>query len=448
MTSRLLELARGFAALTPEEVPADVRRIVRLQHLAAAGAAVAAGIAPGLPAAEHLTAARVEGDDFLAGGSSSLPLLPLLWAAAGGVSVERLISATVVGNELGARVGLLLSGSGKLGLRRPEPGAVAAAAGMAWLRGAGPDALAGAIASALANPGRLPGREAEAGDLAQLDDYAPLLGGLAPVKLSALNGLYLTRSLVVKSLTVADGLLVALEAVDEVLRRHVRAADKWLRCDQVEKIELRMALPAFIASGAALDGRLDAEAVCRSLPLAVGVLLARHVLGPGELSPAALAERADDIRHVASKVELRHDWALTLRAAAMVPAWNLDLAAARRRVGSLGALPLPASGDWSRLIRARPWTRLRDLLSSDPVDDQFSGLYPVELKLYTTRGGWWPERRETPRGTAAGGERESLARSRFSLARGDGARARRESAAERLLTADGTAAEFVAELSA
>jgi hypothetical protein len=34
---------------------------------------------------------------------------------------------------------------------------------------------------------------------------------------------------------------------------------------------------------------------------------------------------------------------------------------------------------------------------------------PVEIKLYTTRGGWWPERRALPAGSAATGDIEAVA---------------------------------------
>ncbi len=473
MSSPLLTLARWARALRPSDVPDDVWRIVRLQHVGAAGAARAsfatpagAALVSGLARGEAPTvgggsaapraaaelhaglAALHEYDDYLLAGRSGLGAVPAAWALAGGHTVDDLLLATLIGNEIGGRVGLALL----LGPRHTRTDtfvpAAAAAASAAWLAGLDAEGIARAVGAALERGERLtpsdtsadpaaPGARAAraafdaldgGGRIDLLDEGSSFYGPLSQQPLhGAYGGLgkaWLTRTLVIKPEAVMAWAGVAVEGVAEILKRHVKAADKRLRAEQVEKIEVRAGLLpwAMDKAGADVDTR-SPVALAWSLKRAIGVLVARHDLTPADLTPDALAEKAGDIEHVASRVEVVHDWALTFGTverftrtlgplfARLSP---LQLRQVRTRLKEAGGWPQWHRQDLWPIVRARPDRIVRNLQTRQgdlgDVDlDAFRWQIPVEIKLYTTRGGWWPERRALPRGSAATGDIEAVA---------------------------------------
>ena len=204
----------------------------------------------------------------------------------------------------------------------------------------------------------------------------------------------------------------------------MKAADKRLRAEQVEKIEVRVGLLpwAMDQAAAGVDSRAPG-ALAWSIKRAVGVLVARHALRPEDLTAEALAEKAADSEHVASRVEVVHDWALSLSTAesftrTLGPLFArlspLQLRQVRTRLKEAGGWPRWHREDLLPIVRARPDRVLRNLRArhGDLGDVDLSAFrwpIPVEIKLYTTRGGWWPERRSLPLGSVATGDLEAVA---------------------------------------
>jgi hypothetical protein len=264
-----------------------------------------------------------------------------------------------------------------------------------------------------------------------LDEGSAFWAGLTdePVHgaFGGLGSAWLTRTLVIKPYATAPWAGVAVEAVDEILRRHVKAADKRLRAEQVEKIELRVNFLTWAADAAGAGiGGTSPVANTWSLARAVGVLIARHSLSPADLTPDALTEKAADIEHVASRVEVVHDWSLSIAAvegitrplgATLAGRGPARLRQVRTRLKEAGGWPRWHADDLLPILQARPDRILRELRASPgdlgAVDlETFRWHLPVQVKLYTTRGGWWPERRALPRGSVPTGDLESIALAR------------------------------------
>lgn len=183
-----------------------------------------------------------------------------------------LVTATVAGNEVGGRIGL---------------------ARLLDARGVSHDPVASEAA-----------RQAAA---RRLGDTAPILAGAdvavpLPGALGGLGSVWLTHTLVVPRFVAPPWCTVALEGLDEILQRHVKAADKRLRADQVERIEVKLPWPHW--------GHEQA-AGADTLAHLMGILLSFHGLGPEELADPAV--RAEEVAWVAGTVTLTHDWAASLR---------------------------------------------------------------------------------------------------------------------------------------
>ncbi|MDP2311602.1 MAG: MmgE/PrpD family protein [Pseudomonadota bacterium] len=476
MPSTLLSLAQWARALRLADIPDDVLRLARLQHIAAAGAsrasvatpagaALADKLAPGSAAvaggrtADPLAAAQLHAgltalhdyDDYLLAGRASLALVPTVWASAAGHTVDELLIATIVGNEIGGRIGLALL----LGPRHTRTDtfvpAAAAAAAAAWLAGLDADGIGRAVSIALQQGKRLTptdtaadpaavgartvraamdavGRSRTEGSLDLLDEHSPFYGPLSKQPLlGAYGGLgqtWLTRTLVIKPEAVMAWAGVAVQGVHEILKRHVKASDKRLRAEQVERIEVRVGLLPWAMDHASAGADVHSPvALAWSLKRAIGVLVARHELTPAVLTPEALAEKATEIEHVASRVEVVHDWALSVSTlegftrvlgplfAGLSP---MELRQVRTRLKEAGGWPQWHRQDLWPILRARPDRVVRNLQA--PSGDlgeidltEFRWQLPIEIKLYTTRGGWWPERRALPLGSVATGDIEAVA---------------------------------------
>jgi hypothetical protein len=228
-------------------------------------------------------------------------------------------------------------------------------------------------------------------------------GGALSAAWTGLGAAWWTFSLIHRAHPGALRLLVPLQAMDEVLRRHVKAADKRLRADQIERVIIRTGLPLPLGAGVGWPSG------ARALPALISALVSSHSLsleglrGPLEGDPARLAA-------VAERVVVEHDPVRALS----TPLSVLEVApqllgglSARARLAALGQLLRPAGAPWGP-----GWWRGLKRIGAAPVIEQLLGAArasdgdlsgarleqlalraDTELVLQTTRGGSWPERR-------------------------------------------------------
>ena len=365
------------------------------------------------------TLSRFFQDDRLPGGVSTAPMVAVGWLLSReqGSSATELVEATAVGGEIGCRIGFALGGRSVTEVDGRASAAAAAAAG-AWLLGMDGAGIAGAVARAVeaAPVLSLASLAQRPEDLGALPAIAALRALDAPSTETGLpmqlpwGTLWWGRCLALKPLAGRQAGRVAVEAVEEILKRHVKAADKRLRSDQVEKIELRVELGCLQAEQA-VEALGASAPVGLSLRQRIGVLVVQHSLDAAVLTAAALEEKRAEIDAVAGRVVLKAGWAQSLAGAAARRA-----ALAGLRAGtSLRSLPamakkleLPPVEQWGELVEVRPDRLLKGLLvPGHGSPEKFRWEEPVEVKLYTNRGGWWPERRSQPRGV--GDDVESVA---------------------------------------
>jgi hypothetical protein len=243
-------------------------------------------------------------------------------------------------------------------------------------------------------------RRDEGGDLTILDQSDGIPGVPAVVfvrgPLDRLDRWWLRR-LVLRSDLVFSWLLTPVQGFAEILRRHMKAASKRLRIDQIERIDVRVDGRAFHAMAPFSGG----EGPQRPgwLPGALAALVAHHDGGPAlehpDVDPAFVA-----------KVHIRPDLGLTVAA---MRGWL-------KANGSLwGEIPLSARATAIRTMFPHIETRRPDYEDArglwnlgtgevierlvDPAADDGDHLpRPTSLRLYTSRGGWWPERRAVTEG--------------------------------------------------
>ncbi len=370
------------------------------------------------------------------------------WGSAKGHSVGDLLRATVAANEVGGRVGAsLLLGPG-LGLDGAPAVAASVATALGLLEGLDADTLAHAIGLALcastpsprgvvlggaggrALAAAAPGLAAmDAVDLARAGMTAPLnllddpTGPLSawsylPLRhaFTGLGSAWLTDTLAFRLDPLHPYAQVPVQATMEVLRRHVRAADKRLRADQVDCIVVTTGAPGWMLEQQ-MEARpgLGTTQANSSIRRAIGLAVATHDLGPASFFPACLDAVSDRVAHVAHRVEVQHDWS---RSAALlehaVDVWGPLLsglsASELRRAAQAAAqdlghrLPTPGAADLVALLKLRP-AHLLERLRYAPHDlgaarlDQWQERLDTEVVVMTTRGGSWPERRALPEGS-------------------------------------------------
>ena len=456
-SSTLERLAQEAVAIfgRPESIPPAVRRRAAIQHLSAAGAArqvlaahpeaasdLAQGDVPTLAGrsasledavALHTgLAGWLELDDHLLRGRSCAATVAAAWAGTNvSHSVDQLLAATVLGNELAGRIGLAASlGAPEWGCPPATAASVALVLGL--LKGRNAAQIAGAMAAALAGQSQsitdrtgttaistgeaiaaVAGVRAAdaAGDVSVLNrgglleqwSWRPLYGAL-----EGLGGVWLTHTLTTRTHAVAPAGQTAVEAVAEILARHVKAADKRLRVDQVERIVVRV--PA-AAAGLGVRGALEPSSIPWSVPNALGILVARHSLGPADLTRDSLSKHADAIAHVAERVEWVVDRGMSARALAPQVRVLGPLVADFRWSDARKVLQRGLSGErrpgrpsrrqlavWTELVQTIWRTRGPAPGLSAVATDAWQLHLPVEVELFTTRGGRWPERRSLPAG--------------------------------------------------
>ena len=498
MSTSPLRMARWATDLSLDDLPPRVRERAALQHLGAAGIVRALTDAP--PAAALFKAAGGRGAGPVIGGrqaprrdavrlhlalagwlgwSDSVLLgQPVLggavaaWAYAKGHTVGDVLRATVAANEVAGRMGaatLLGPGAGLDGTWALTAGATTA---IGLLDGLDADGLARALSIALSQapaPSRRVGladgaaRAAAWGQAGAVADDAVTLAkaGLdAPLDLlddrdgplaaacwvplrHAFTGLgqaWFTGALAFRNDPLHVFAQVPVQAVMEILQRHIKAADKRLRADQVDRVEVFTGAPGWLLAKHmdALPG-LTADRVVASIRRGIGWAVAGHDLSTAALTPAALAPLADRITHVARRVEVRHDYTRTAAMAdhAVEVVAPLLSGLTRAELAHVGArarafhghrLPAPGPMQLLQLVQQRP-DRLLERLRYAPHDlaqsrlDQWQDQLGVEVRVHTTRGGSWPERRLLPEGSPGWPWQDTADRVRARFAQGDPERA-------------------------
>ena len=440
MGTTWLQLAEWACALTAESVPTDVLRRATLQHISTAGTVRSVQDWPvpkidGSRARQWATRSALldHADHFFWSPSACLSACASLEAPKGRTALDSLV-ATVVGNEISARMGLanFFESKDYSGVLRLQ--CLAVAATRAKTLGLDPATTAHAYAlalehcplpktriSSLATEQRATlysqcfqrGMEAAeaARDGATASDSSPPGN---PLAFTALGSCWLTRSL---AYSLQPGHLLtrtAVEAIQEILRRHVKAADKRLRPDQVDRIEIRVPAPTMALAASLDNGPLDPAGFCADIRRQVGLLVATHDLSAASHSPESLETHRERIEFVAERVHLEHDWTSTLRFmeasqnafgglysdsswADLSKRFRTNANAVEWKAG------WPPVDQWMSLIKARPdrfLKRARQVQDLRHTDDRaIRFCLPVEVKVFTTRGGWWPERRECPEGS-------------------------------------------------
>ena len=499
MSSIVLRLARWARDLQPGDLPPSVEERVRLQHLSMAGAVrsmhaepvadvlrraggtrgaatlVTGGTAPRRDAVRlHAgLGGYIEYDDHLVFGSTGAAATAAAWASARRHTVAELITATAAANEVAGRIGasLLVGPAHGQGVAVVHAAAAAVASGL--LDGLDADQLAHALALAISTPQRMPwrtllgggmgkalvvaspavqgvdavdlARAGMAGPLDILDAGDGLLGTLcwAPLR-NAFTGLgtaWLSRTLSYRLMPGATPIQVPVQQVWEILRRHVKAADKRLRADQVDRIHIKATFATVsqeqLAQG---HGGLDPASIPYSVKRSIGVLLVAQELGPEQLRTGWLESEKDRIAEVASKVEIEHDWVRTwgfvehlveVAAPLLAGLTRAELRTAGLRAsGTYGSPGMPAASELLTLLRHRPDQLMEKIryASGDLADarlDEWQYRLGSEVRLYTTRGGSWPDRRDLPEGSPGWPWQQTVDGVHRKFAAGEDARAER-----------------------
>ncbi len=389
-------------------------------------------------------ASALDFDEYMAFGQPGPGAVCATWMPSEG-DLESAWVATVAANEVAARVGAACFFGNSAGQGATFVPGVAAIVASAHRQGVDEAVLANALAIFLDSP-PVPtlqavlgtgwsratavstavaqgyealnqARSGMAGCVDTLDRRDGALARLSPLPLrAAFTGLgtaWLTRTICFKRLPGSVFGQVPLEALNEIFQRHVKAADKRLRCDQVHYLELRTSAPGFLMEQAsATHPGLTPAVLAHSMARSTGALLSAHKLGTADMTPEVLASFSDRILQVASRVNLVHDWEQTVLLVdqllnAFEPLFSgvtkAEVKAAMQHSRAIfGRLPMPETTEQLfKAIRARPDKLLSKIGTGsgrleDARLDEWDWSFGAHIKLYSTRGGWWPERRASP----------------------------------------------------
>ena len=178
--------------------------------------------------------------------------------------------------------------------------------------------------------------------------------------------------------------LTAIQSVEEILQRHLKAASKRLRYQQVDRIVLTV--PHVFANG---------DAGVREW-IAKYILTHEWSTQHGDLDWNT--EMVTAIRMLVSKIDVVYAPSLTekLFAQLLVELPDLFVGVSLEQLASVTNLPI----QWNSF---RSHTSIRQAVkgcaytSGNPTQAQLNAFQmqvPVEVRLMTTRGGTWPERRQ------------------------------------------------------
>jgi hypothetical protein len=246
-------------------------------------------------------------------------------------------------------------------------------------------------------------RRDEGGDLTLLDqpDTIPGVSAITTFQrpLDALDHWWLRR-MVVRHDPVYSWLVTPVQAFAEVLRRHLKAASKRLRVDQIERVEVRLdgrAWQALQQASGTAGGPGDLVGLLASLVATHEPLAAMHTGTPeAEAARAALAGRVTVRADAGLTVAATRGWLHANGALWRELSISQRLAALQRMRPTI-ALDTPDAEDARGLWNLGTGDLVERLL--DPPDTIGDHLpRPTSIRLYTSRGGWWPERRTVVEG--------------------------------------------------
>jgi 2-methylcitrate dehydratase PrpD len=433
--SALIQWGDWCAELRVDDIPNDVLRRAQLQHISTAGAirSTAHFDAPDLGSEAAARAGRsclLDFTDHLIWSQTSPGAVCPTWSDTTGRKAVDLMATTVAANEIGARLGLALGPRTAPDLQpwwiHSLCAAVVRSRQMALNGSQTTHALALALSQCPAPSGTTLSHTEQALATARcvqagLDAAtAASEGKKGPTDWLEATGTPFSEACIPQGARAFTGLgqiwlgrttayalqpgnlfsKVAVQATQEILQRHIKAADRRLRVDQVHRIEIRT--HAWSLSSA--QGSLDPAAVCQSTAQQIGLTLATHNLNASQFHPSVLSEHAEAIQSVASKVEMHHNWTSTIGMAQQLRQSLKPLYGDQSFRQLLKSLPkgvgFPPRSQWTRILKARPDRLLQSQQGKFAELDSLGFRYPfaTEVKLFTTRGGWWPERRDTPEG--------------------------------------------------
>jgi hypothetical protein len=234
--------------------------------------------------------------------------------------------------------------------------------------------------------------------------------------LGALGSQWLTRTLVLKPWPGTPWGNVALDGLHTILERHIKASEKRLRPDQLDHVDFRAA-SGCVQSERAAESLAERAAVAWSVRKASALLVGLHEFNALHLENGAAAEKEPDILALEPRIGVLHDWKLSTRQAvhAAETLGSVIGAAGTRsflRSGRRFTPGFPPPAEWIAVAGAQPWRVAAGLRQPGGIEslrlDESVHSFPVEVKLYTTRGGWWPERRSQPVGGGASMEGVAL----------------------------------------
>jgi 2-methylcitrate dehydratase PrpD len=403
-------LAKFTVGLRVEDIPDRVRRKARAQVLAVLGALYgsagnddartvaaavsargghgpvrllpsggAATVEDSLLVAASATMA-LDFDDYVFAGHTghSAVLVPLLLGASVGASGREALTAQIIANEVGARVGAAMLVGPLNGQMWAPIHAAAAAAAAGRLLGLDEEGVADALGIALAAP-PLPLMPGFMGSGAKVLTAAhPAWMGLGAAQLAArgmrgardviegrhgllarfayapapffFGGLgreWLTDTIAFKVYPGCAYIGSTIDALLEILRQVPLAHD------DVERVDVRASLVTVAMQHLAeahAPPRLSPVNINFSIPLNVALVLRHGRLDPRVLETAALSREEATLRALAARVHVHHDWGMTLALGAAVERslhlrhalTRLDLRGVlRARQELLGGLTLP-----------------------------------------------------------------------------------------------------------
>ena len=492
LVSTLIEQLADFAVKTEwSALPGTVRERARLQHVHIAAAvhepvpeSITSGMMRHAPSrgaarlfngqttssrgAAQIHAARaayVDCLDHILGGSTGVGAVVASWAHAKGSTVECVLLSTAVANEVAGRIGASMLLGPHHGFGSGWVHAVSAAVSAGKMIGLDCEQMTEAIAMALTSGGPIPrsvlasssrsfavgsavaagveaAQMAKKGGLAardQLESPGGLLESACwlplPHAFTGFGEAWLTHTLTFPKWPGPVVWHSAYDALGRVLERHVKAADKRLRVDQVKEIHVKVPAPAV-----ALDAWVSRYGVRSSagLPHAVrhgmGALVAQHALGVAEMEPDGWSQRKRVYGDLASRVRIEHDLSLTLDFMSQVvhalapliggiteSEWRSLLErVARPEVG----WPTIKWSDARSLMKHRPdkWIRKVRFAPISLADGQFNEWQlrlGASVVVYTTRGGKWPESVSIPDCSPGTSWAETIVSVHSSFSKGD-----------------------------
>ncbi|MBI4611983.1 MAG: MmgE/PrpD family protein [Planctomycetes bacterium] len=441
--------------------------------------------------ANAASSVALDHDDYLFLGHTGHTAVLASWALAeaGGLPARDVLLAQVVANEIGGRVAastLLGPQNGQtwsflhaaagaalasklLGLSARE---TAHALGIALYQptftlmpgfmGSDAKALTAAVPAAAGVEAALLAREGMTGPLDVLEHptggfwsffaYAPL-----PHMLTGLSRAWITDTLAFKKYPGCAYIDTAMDALFEVLDEFRRDRGRPLAPDDVLAVEVRASLLTVEMDNLSADSRclergtrgrseehgtrgaLSPERVNFSIPASAAIAILAGRLSGAEFEPDRLASHAEEIRFLAQRVTLRHDWDMTLEvadafdaalgengiAAALSPRDLLAvLLGYRSRMGGHKRTPLR----WGSLLARHPRALLSRAFRAagrrrlflrkggdlGAVDfTRFRMVFPASVELVTRDGKRYAARRDIPDGAPGGPDRLGTAAAKF-----------------------------------